>query len=111
MDFMNMMGKMQEMQQKIKEAQENLVHLTADGEAAAGMVKATVNGKRQVVKIEIDEDLVKPEDRVMIQDLIVAAVNNALTKIEAVIQKEMESQTSQFMPNIPGFDLGSMFGK
>ena len=54
-DMMQMMGKVKEMQSKMKEAQENLEFIKETGEAGAGMVKATVNGKKQVISIEIDE--------------------------------------------------------
>lgn len=108
-DMMKMMGKMKEVQAKIKEAQENLVHLTVTGEAGAGMVKATANGKRQLVKLEIDKDLVKPEDLDMLQDLIVAATNKALEEAEAMAREEIKKNTEGLIPNIPGMDLGGMF--
>ena len=108
-DMMKMMGKMKEVQAKIKEAQENLVHITATGEAGAGMVKATANGKRQLVKLEIDKDLVKPEDLDMMADLIVAATNKALEEVEALAREEIKKNTEGLVPNIPGLDLGGMF--
>jgi nucleoid-associated protein EbfC len=73
-DMMKMMGKMKEVQTRLKEAQDNLTKLRAHGESGAGMVKATVNGKKQLVQLEIDPSLVKPEDQMILQDLIVAAV-------------------------------------
>ena len=108
-DMMKMMGKMKEVQAKIKEAQENLVHITATGEAGAGMVKATANGKRKLVKLEIDKDLVKPEDMDMMADLIVAATNKALDEVEELAREEIKKNTEGLVPNIPGLDLGGMF--
>ncbi|WP_017731629.1 YbaB/EbfC family nucleoid-associated protein [Nafulsella turpanensis] len=108
-DMMKMMGKMKEVQAKIKEAQENLVHITATAEAGAGMVKATANGKRQLVKLEIDKDLVKPEDLDMMSDLIVAATNKALEEVEELAREEIRKNTEGLVPNIPGLDLGGMF--
>ena len=60
-DMMKMMGQVKEMQAKMKEAQENLKYLRETGEAGAGMVKATVDGKKQVISIEIDESLMNKE--------------------------------------------------
>jgi DNA-binding YbaB/EbfC family protein len=83
--------------------------LTAEGEAGAGMVKVTVNGDRKVVKIDMDESLITPQDKEMLSDLIVAATNIAMEQIEGKIKEEMKSATEGMMPNIPGMDLGGMF--
>lgn len=111
MDMMGMMGKVKEMQAKMKEAQDRLEEITAEGEAGAGMVKATANGKKKLLSLEIDEDLIKPEDAGILKDLIVAAVNKALSNVEEAAQKEMAKATEGMLPNIPGMDLGNMFGK
>ena len=55
MDMMKMLGKVKEVQSKMKEAQENLGHITTTGEAGAGMVVATVNGKKELINLQIDE--------------------------------------------------------
>ncbi|SFB78064.1 hypothetical protein SAMN05421780_101448 [Flexibacter flexilis DSM 6793] len=107
-DMMKMMGKLKEAQEKMRVVQEELAKLTHTAEAGAGMVKATVNGKRQVLKIEIDEDLCKPEDRQTIQDLTVAAINKALADMDEKIKQEMMKSTEGLLPNIPGFDLSNM---
>lgn len=109
--MMGMMGKVKEMQAKMKEAQDRLEEITAEGEAGAGMVKATANGKKKLLSLEIDEDLIKPEDAGILKDLIVAAVNKALSNVEEAAQKEMAKATEGMLPNIPGMDLGNMFGK
>ena len=108
-DMMKMMGKMQEVQAKLKEAQERLGDVIVTGEAGAGMVKATANGKRQLVKLEIDKTLVKPEDLDMMTDLIVAATNKALEEAEIKAKEEIRKSTEGVIPNIPGMDLGGMF--
>ena len=102
-----MMEKVQEVQAKMKAAQENLVNVTATGESGAGLVKAKVNGKKQVLDLTIDDDLVKPEDKEMMQDLIIAAVNKALEAVDVKVKEEMKSSTEGVIPNIPGLDLGS----
>ncbi len=109
-DIMGMMGKVKEAQAKIKEAQSKLHLLTATGESGAGMVSVTVNGERKVLKIEMDDSLLSPKDKEMLSDLIVAATNIAMQAIDQKIKVEMKSATEGMLPNIPGMDLGSMFG-
>jgi DNA-binding YbaB/EbfC family protein len=107
-DMMGMLGKIKDLQAKMKEAQDNLVHIQASAEAGAGMVKATVNGKKQVVNIEIDPDVIKPDDREMLQDLVVAAVNKALAEVDVKAREELKKTTQGILPNIPGMDLSSL---
>lgn len=109
-DFMGMMGKVKEAQAKIKEAQAKLVHLTAEGESGAGLVKVLVNGERKVLKIQMDDSLLNPQDREMLTDLIVAATNKAMEAIEQKIKTEMKAATEGMIPSIPGMDLGNLFG-
>lgn len=107
-DFSNMMGKVKELQTKMKEAQENLVHIRVTAEAGAGLVKATVNGKKQVVSLDIDPDLFKPTEKEMLQDLVVAAVNKAIAEADEKAKEELKKNTQGMLPNIPGLDLSSM---
>jgi len=107
-DMMNMLGKVKELQAKMKEAQDNLQHLTESAESGAGMVKVTVNGKKQVIRLEIDPDIIKAEDRQMLQDLVVAATNIALNKIDEKVKEEMKKTTQGIIPNIPGLDLNGL---
>jgi nucleoid-associated protein EbfC len=109
-DMMKMMGKMKEVQTRLKEAQDNLVKLRANGESGAGMVKATVNGKKQLVQLDIDPSLLKGEDQVILQDLIVAAVNKAQDEADILAKEEMRKSTEGLIPNIPGFDISGMMG-
>ena len=108
--MMKMMGKMKEVQARIKEAQDNLVNIKATGESGGGMVKATVNGKRQVVGLEIDPTLLKPEDITVVQDLVIAAVNKATEEAELLAKEKLRRKTEGLLPNIPGMDLGGMMG-
>jgi nucleoid-associated protein EbfC len=109
-DMMKMMGKMKEVQARLKEAQDNLVNLRAHGESGGGLVKVIVNGKRNVISLDIDESLLKAEDKTMVQDLIVAAVNKASEEAEASAKEELKKSTEGLLPNIPGLDLGSLMG-
>lgn len=106
-DLMGMMGKVQEFQARMKEAQDSLDQITATGEAGGGMVKATANGRQQVIKIEVDESLFgHPDDRHMVTDLTVAAVNAALRAAAELAREHIKSKTAGLMPNIPGLDMG-----
>lgn len=108
LDMMKIMGQIKEAQSKIKAAQENLVNITAEGESGAGLVKAVVNGKKQLVDLSIDESLNNPEDAEMRKDLIIAAVNKASEAVEEKAKQAMKDSTDGLLPNIPGFDLGSI---
>lgn len=105
---MKMLGKMKEVQAKMKEAQENLVHITATGESGGGMVKATVNGKRQVVSIQIEDDIFTKNDKELLQDLVVAAVNKATGEVEGLAKAELKKSTEGILPDIPGLDLNNL---
>jgi nucleoid-associated protein EbfC len=109
-DRMKMMGRMKEVQARLKEAQDNLVNVKADGESGAGMVKATVNGKKQLISIDIDPSLLKAEDKTILQDLVVAAVNKATEEAEILAKEELRKSTDGLIPNIPGLDLSGMMG-
>lgn len=107
-NMMDMFGKVKEFQIRLKDAQGNLNTIIESGESGAGMVRVTVNGLKQVVRLEIDPDLIRPDDREMLQDLVVAATNKALENVEPKIKAHLQKATEGLLPNIPGFDLGSM---
>ena len=110
-DMMGMMGKMKEIQARMKDAQDSLATLSATGESGAGLVRATVNGQKMLIKLLIDPDLFKSEeDREMLQDLVVAATNKAMEAIEPIIKSHLQKSTEGMLPNIPGMDLGSLMG-
>jgi len=109
MDMSNMFGKMREMQTKLKEVQDNLENITAEGESGGGMVKAIVNGRKKVISVHIEETLMNGDDREMVQDLVVAAINHALQNVEAKSNDEIKKTTEGMMPNIPGLDFSKMF--
>jgi DNA-binding YbaB/EbfC family protein len=109
-DMMGMMGKVKELQDKMQVAQSQLEHLTATGEAGGGLVKATANGQRHLLKLDIDPSLLTPEDREMLPDLVIAAVNKALDAAAELARQEMQRQTSGLLPNMPGLDLSNFGG-
>lgn len=108
MNMMDMFGKMKEVQSRMKDAQEGLRNITETGDSGAGLVKVTVNGLKNVLSIEIDPDLIKPDDREMLQDLIVAATNKAMGNIESKTREHLRQATEGLLPNIPGLNLDGL---
>lgn len=96
----NIMKQAQQMQQKMARMQEELQDRTVEASAGGGMVTAVVNGRQQVVSIAIEQGVVDPDDVDMLQDLIVAAVNEALKKSQEMAQEEMSKITGGL--NMPG---------
>jgi DNA-binding YbaB/EbfC family protein len=110
LDMMKMMGKVKEMQTRLKEAQDNLEKITVTGEAGAGMVKATVNGKKKLLAIDVESTILSSTDKVLVQDLVVAAVNKAMDEADRLAKEELKKSTEGMLPGIPGLDLTSMMG-
>lgn len=103
----DMFGKFSELQSKMKEAQQELEKVVVEAEAGGGMVKVTANGKRKILDIELDKDVIDPDDKEMIEDLTVAGVNKALEKAQEAAQDKMQDTYKDMIPgggNIPGFD-------
>lgn len=100
-----MMKQIQKMQEKMQQVQEDLEHRTVVGEAGGGMVKATANGKQRLTGLSIEREVIVPDDREMLEDLILSAVNKALEESQRVAQEEMAKVTNGMMPNIPGLNL------
>ncbi|MCP3175888.1 MAG: YbaB/EbfC family nucleoid-associated protein [Desulfuromonadales bacterium] len=96
----NIMKQAQLMQQKMARMQEELAQCEVEASAGGGMVTAVVNGKQQLITLKIDQGVVDPEDVEMLQDLVVAAVNEAIKKSQDMMQQEMSKITGGM--NIPG---------
>ncbi len=104
-DMAGMLGKVKEFQTKMKDAQDSLEEIVEEAEAGAGLVKVTINGQKKLLKVEIDQDLLKPDDKEMLQDLIVAATNKAMAAIEDKIKTHLQSATEGLIPpGMPGMD-------
>ncbi len=96
----NMMKQAQQLQSKMLKMQEELAGRTVETSVGGGMVKVVANGRQQVVSIAIDREVVDPEDIDMLQDLVLAAVNDALAKSQEMVSAEMGKLTGGL--NIPG---------
>jgi len=95
-----MMKQAQKLQAEMMKLQEELGERTMEASAGGGMVKVVANGKQQVISIRIEKEVVDPEDVDMLQDLILAAVNDALAKSQEMVSSEMGKLTGGL--NIPG---------
>ncbi|MFU8811612.1 MAG: YbaB/EbfC family nucleoid-associated protein [Balneolaceae bacterium] len=106
----DMFGKFQDMQSKMQEIQNELADVIVEAEAGGGMVKVTANAKREIISIEVDRDVIDPEDAEILEDLIVAGVNKALEKAEAAAKEKMQDAYKGMLPGgLGGMDL-SKFG-
>ena len=103
-DLGGLMQQAQAMQQKMQELQVQLERMEIVGSSGASMVKVTVNGKGETQRLQIDPSLLKPEDKGVVEDLIVAACNDARSKVEQTVQEQMRSITGG-LPLPPGFKL------
>ncbi|WP_019219926.1 YbaB/EbfC family nucleoid-associated protein [Bartonella florencae] len=93
-DMMNMMKKAKEMQEKIQKVQEEIAKLQVIGTAGAGLVNVTLNGKNIITKLHIDPSLLIPKEVEILEDLIVAAYNDARAKIEIAIEEKTKNITA-----------------
>lgn len=99
----NIMKQAQQFQAKMAKLQEELGDKTVESTSGGGMVTATANGRQEILSIVIDPEVVDPEDVEMLQDLIQAAVNDALKRSRDMVNEEMSKLTSGLnLPNIPG---------
>ncbi len=99
----NLMKQAQQMQQKMLKLQEEIAKRTLDASVGGGMVTVTVNGKSEVLRIKIEPQVVDPDDVEMLEDLIVAGVNEALRKAQEMVSEEMSKLTGGL--KIPGLSL------
>ncbi len=99
-NMQNMMKQMQKMQKKMAEAQEELGEKKIEGTAGGGMVTVVVTGHKEIVEVNIKEEVVDPEDVEMLQDLVLAATNDALKKADELTNQTMGQFTKGM--NLPG---------
>jgi len=96
----DLMKQAQKMQQDLAKAQEELANKIVEGSSGGGMVTVKMNGKNQIISLKIDKEVVDPEDVEMLEDLIIAAINEAQEKISQTSQDELGKLTGGI--NIPG---------
>ena len=99
----NMLKKAQQVQKQIEDVQNELDDLNINGESGGGMVKATVNGKMELLNLDLQNEIFE-EDKDLIEDLIISAINNAMTKAQEESQRRMNAVTGGMLGGmkIPG---------
>ncbi|PWJ80905.1 hypothetical protein C7441_11125 [Pseudaminobacter salicylatoxidans] len=103
-DLLGLMGKAKEMQAKFQAMQEEIASLEATGQAGGGLVEVTISGKFEMKALKIDPSLFKEDDVEILEDLIIAAHNDAKTKVEATMQEKTKALTAG-LPIPPGMKL------
>ncbi len=98
--FGGMMKQAQELQERMAKMQEEAGKKTVEATAGGGMVTVVINGRQQVLSIKIDPEVVNPDDIDMLQDLIMAAINDGIRKTQESMTEEMKGMTGGM--NIPG---------
>lgn len=101
-----MMKQLQKLQDDMARVQEELAEKQVEVESGGGMVKAIANGRKEIISIIIDQELINSNDKEMLEDLVVAAVNKAIEAANKMAEEEMASVTKGMVPpgmNIPGF--------
>lgn len=99
----NMMRQAQKMQENMQKAQEEIGNMEVEGQAGAGLVKITMTGRHDVKRVSIDDSLFE-DDKEMLEDLIAAAINDAVRNIETASKDKMSEATAG-MPIPPGFKM------
>jgi DNA-binding YbaB/EbfC family protein len=100
----NLMKQAQEMQSKMAEMQQKMQELEVSGTAGGGMVEVVINGKSEMRRLSIDPSIINPDEKEMMEDLIVAAFNDAKAKAEEAMKEEMQKVTGG-MKLPPGMNL------
>lgn len=96
----NMMKQMQQVQKEMEESQKRIEEEVIETSSGGGVVSIKMNGKREIISLEIDPDIVDPEDVEMLEDLIIAAVSSALAEVDKIHEDQMSKLTGGL--NIPG---------
>ena len=100
-----MLKQVQKMQEEMQKVQSELGNLTVSEEAGGGMIKATANGNKEIVSLEIDAQVINKDEKEILEDLVVAAVNKAISSAAKLAEEEMAKVTKGMIPpgmNIPG---------
>ena len=103
-DFEEIMKMAQNAQSELQKAQDSLEHIEVEGAAGGGLVKIRATAKGRILAVELDESLLAPSEKTMVEDLIAAAINDARAKADAAAATEMQKMSST-LPLPPGFKL------
>ena len=101
-ELQKLFKEVQRIQQKMEELHKELETREVEAQVGGGMVKVVANGKQEIIRIEIERELINPEEKEMLEDLIVAGVNEALRRAKAIVEEELAKLTGG-LPLPPGF--------
>src|SRR5690554_1772815 len=107
MNMQKMMKQVQKMQADMERVQKELGTMTVEGTSGGGVVTVTANGHQEIMSVKIDPEVINPDDAEMLEDLVMAATNEALRKAQEMAQSEMAKVTGGLnipgLPGMPGF--------
>lgn len=101
-----LLGKMSSIQQQMANVQKNLARIRVSAEVGGGMVKVTASGNQRILDIEIESEVVDPDDIELLRDLVIAGVNKALEEAAKKAKQEMQSAAGSLLP--PGIDVSQL---
>jgi hypothetical protein len=107
-DVMKLLRQFQKLQGEMKKVQEEIAKEEVTGSSGGGMVEVTINGKFEVVDVRIEKKLLKGNDAQMLEDLILAAVNNGMNKVQELIKERLGQFTGGLQ--LPGIGIPGLFG-
>ena len=99
-DFTKILDKAKELESKMKESQEKIKNIKVEGVSGSNSVRVMLNGENEILQLNLSDEVMK-EDKIVIEDLIIAAYNNAISKLKSKTSEEISKSTSGF--GIPGF--------
>ncbi|MDF2953338.1 MAG: DNA-binding nucleoid-associated protein YbaB/EfbC [Thermodesulfobacterium sp.] len=105
--FQQLFKEMQKIQKKLEETQKQLEEKTITVQVGGGMVTVTANGKQEIISIQIEDELINPEEKEMLEDLIIAGVNEALKRAKEMVEEEIAKITGGL--KFPGLNLPGIF--
>ncbi|MCX8009785.1 MAG: YbaB/EbfC family nucleoid-associated protein [Ignavibacteria bacterium] len=102
-NLQGMLKQVQKMQEEMEKTQNELANKFVEEESGGGIVKAKMNGKKELISLSIDKEVINPDDPTMLEDLIIAAVNKAIISATKLAEEEMAKVTKGMLP--PGFNI------
>ncbi|MFQ3575309.1 MAG: YbaB/EbfC family nucleoid-associated protein [Cytophagales bacterium] len=107
-DMLNMLGKAKDLQAKVQETKDRLAVTVIDALSDDQLVKVTINGKKQVLNLEIAESIQNKEQHDLMKNSVLSALNKAMAEMDKIYVEELKKSTEGLLPNIPGLDLGKI---
>ena len=100
MDLKNLSEKMSQLQNQIQDIEKRIKLIKVTKESGAGLIKVTMNGRREIERLDIDQSLLAPSEKNMLEDLIIAALNLAVEELEAQINREKQKTSADLLGSL-----------